>query len=161
MPSPRLPGAQVFPGIDEAGRAAIIETGGNRDGHLILRGSSAGVNYGEVDVAHALDRLERSGLGRRVVVDASHGNSGKDHRRQPVVVADIAGRLARGEQGVVGLMLESFLVPGRQDLTSTPLVFGQSITDSCMGWDDTATALDGLAGAMKRRRETSPVMATG
>lgn len=154
-------GAQVFPGIDGAGRAAIIETRGNSDGHLILRGSSAGANYGDVDVAEALERLGRSGLGRRVIVDASHGNSGKDHRRQPGVIAELSRRLAQGEQGVVGVMLESFLVSGRQDPTSTPLVFGQSITDSCIGWDDTTAALDRLAGAMARRRQASHAMAPG
>jgi 3-deoxy-7-phosphoheptulonate synthase len=112
-----------------------------------------------VDVAHALERLDRSGLGRRVIIDASHGNSGKDHRRQPGVIAELSRRLAQGERGVVGVMLESFLVSGRQDLTSTPLVFGQSITDSCIGWADTTAALDRLAGAMARRREASHAMA--
>ncbi len=154
-------GAQVFPGIDSEGRAAIIATRGNPDGHLILRGSVTGPNYDVASVARALDRLERSGLERRLVIDASHGNSGKDHHRQPIVLSDLAGRLAGGEQGIVGLMAESFLVPGRQDLGVGPRLFGQSITDACIGWDDTVAGLDRLAGAITRRRETTGSMARG
>ncbi len=147
-------GAQVFPGIDDDGRAAVFETSGNPDGHLVLRGGSAGPNFDEEHVADALDRLERAGLPRRVVIDASHANSAKDHRRQPLVAADIAARLAAGGEGVVGLMLESFLVPGRQDLSAgngTPLVFGQSITDACIGWEETVSVLNQLADAVARR----------
>jgi 3-deoxy-7-phosphoheptulonate synthase len=147
--------AQVFPGIDEDGRAAIFETTGNPDGHVVLRGSSSGPNFDAAAVAHALGRLEQAGLRRRVVIDASHANSAKDHRRQPAVADAIAGRLAAGEAGIVGLMLESFLVPGRQDLidgAADALVFGQSITDACMGWETTVTVLDRLADAVAARR---------
>ena len=147
--------AQAFPGIDDDGRAAIIETEGNPDGHLILRGGTAGPNYDAPSVAGALECLRRSGLGARLIIDASHGNSGKDHRRQGVVVADVANRLVGGEQGIVGLMVESFLVPGRQELGVAPPVFGQSITDSCIGWDDTVAVLDELAGSVARRRGVS------
>ena len=153
--------AQVFPGIDDEGRAAIITTRGNPDGHLVLRGGAAGPNCDVSSVACALERLERSGLARRVIVDASHGNSGKDHRRQPLVVTELATRLAAGERGIVGLMVESFLVPGRQDLGMGPRVFGQSITDACIGWEDTVTVLDRLAGAIARRREASSPMVRG
>jgi 3-deoxy-7-phosphoheptulonate synthase len=150
--------AQVFPGIDDDGRAAVFETTGNADSHLVLRGGSAGPNFDERDVADALHRLECSGLPRRVVIDASHANSAKDHRRQPAVAADIATRLAAGREGVVGLMLESFLVPGRQDLTTAGgahLVFGQSITDACIGWETTVTVLCQLADAVAQRRVVS------
>ena len=114
-------GAQVFPGIDDQGRAAVITTRGNPDGHLVLRGGAAGPNYDVSNVARALERLERSGLARRVIIDASHGNSGKNHLRQPLVGSDLARRLAGGERGIVGLMVESFLVAGRQDLGAGPV----------------------------------------
>lgn len=146
---------QVFPGVTDDGQAAIFETTGNADGHVVLRGGASGPNYDEASIAAVLDRLERLGLPRRVVVDASHGNSGKDHRRQRLVAEDIGARIATGGLGVVGLMLESFLVPGRQDLDlghADRLTYGQSITDACIGWDETDAVLDGLAGAVARRR---------
>jgi 3-deoxy-7-phosphoheptulonate synthase len=148
-------GAQVFPGITDDGRAAIFETSGNPDCHVVLRGSLAGPNYDAAKVADTLDRLAAAGLAPRVVVDASHGNSRKDHRRQCLVADDIATRLAAGERGIVGLMLESFLVAGRQDLGSDrvqSLVYGQSVTDACIGWDTTAAVLDQLTDAIARRR---------
>jgi 3-deoxy-7-phosphoheptulonate synthase len=148
-------GAQVFAGIADDGRAAIFETTGNADCHVVLRGGSAGPNYDTVSVAAALDRLESSGLARRVVIDVSHGNSGKDHRLQSLVAEDLATRLAAGEQGIAGLMIESFLVSDRQDLAAgraTELVYGQSVTDACIGWDTTETVLDRLADAIDRRR---------
>jgi 3-deoxy-7-phosphoheptulonate synthase len=148
-------GAQVFPGIDADGHAAIFTTTGNPDGHVILRGSSGGPNYDEASVTDAMTRLERAGLPGRVIVDASHANSGKDPRLQPQVVSEVAGRLSRGEAGMVGVMLESFLVEGRQELTAgraSDLVYGQSITDGCIGWDTTVGVLDQLASAVRRRR---------
>ncbi|HLX77872.1 MAG TPA: 3-deoxy-7-phosphoheptulonate synthase, partial [Acidimicrobiales bacterium] len=147
--------SQVFPGITHDGRAAIFTTSGNPDCHVVLRGATSGPNYDEASVAQTLDRLEQKGLERRVVIDASHGNSGKDHLRQPLVVADIARRVADGEQGIVGMMLESFLVAGRQDLEfgrARELVYGKSITDACMGWDTTANVLETLADAVVARR---------
>jgi len=151
--------SQVFPGIDEEGRAALFETSGNPDAHLVLRGGSAGPNFCESDVADALKRLDAAGLPGRVLIDASHANSAKDYRRQPVVAADIAKNVADGDRRIVGLMLESFLVPGRQDLTpggAGSLVFGQSITDACIGWDTTMAVLCHLAEAVGHRRERSP-----
>jgi 3-deoxy-7-phosphoheptulonate synthase len=148
-------GAQVFPGIDPDGRAAIFTTTGNPDGHVILRGSAGGPNYDEPSVTDALARLQRADLPGRVIVDASHANSGKDPRQQPQVVAEVARRLAGGEVGIVGMMLESFLVEGRQELTAgraSDLVYGQSITDGCIGWDTTVDVLDRLASAVRRRR---------
>jgi 3-deoxy-7-phosphoheptulonate synthase len=149
-------GAQVFPGIDDDGRAAIFETTGNPDAHVVLRGSSAGPNFDAAHVAETLERLERSGLSPRVIIDASHANSGKVHDRQALVASDIAGRLAAGEPGIVGVMLESFLVEGRQDLGTGGaghLVYGQSITDACLGWEATVAVLDDLSGAVARRRQ--------
>ncbi|MGW5450375.1 MULTISPECIES: 3-deoxy-7-phosphoheptulonate synthase [Nocardia] len=147
--------SHVFPGTDLDGRSALIRTSGNPDCHVILRGGSNGTNYDAASVAEAKLRLEKSSLPQRVVVDASHGNSNKDHNRQVDVVTDIATRLAAGEQGVVGVMLESFLVAGRQDLTlgkAADLTYGQSITDACIDWETTATQLDRLAQAVETRR---------
>ncbi|GAA3436522.1 hypothetical protein GCM10018954_061310 [Kutzneria kofuensis] len=112
--------SHVFPGITDDGLAAIFSTAGNPDCHVILRGSSAGPNYDRASVEHTVDRLAKSGLPERVIVDASHGNSGKDHLRQPLVAADIATRVAGGETDVVGIMLESFLEPGRQETGAGP-----------------------------------------
>src|SRR5271155_2048686 len=143
---------QVFPGIDADGRAAILETSGNPDGHVVLRGTAAGPNYGEAEVTGALERLAAAGLPRCVIIDASHDNSRKDHRRQPGVAADIARRVAAGERAVVGMMLESFLVQGRQDPApgGEGLVYGQSITDPCIDWPTTVEVLGRLARAVAR-----------
>jgi len=147
--------SHVFPGTDLDGRAALIRTSGNPDCHVILRGGSNGTNYDAASVADACLRLEKAGLARRVVVDASHGNSNKDHNRQVDVVTDIAQRVAAGEREVVGMMLESFLAAGRQDLTlgrADELAYGQSITDACLDWETTADQLDRLAAAVAARR---------
>ncbi|MEU6561330.1 3-deoxy-7-phosphoheptulonate synthase [Nocardia nova] len=150
--------SHVFPGTDLDGRSALIRTSGNPDCHVILRGGSAGTNYDAESVAETCLRLEKAGLPQRVVVDASHGNSNKDHTKQVDVVTDIAERIATGDRAVVGLMMESFLVAGRQDLTlgqAAELTYGQSITDACLDWDTTASQLDRLADAVARRREAS------
>ncbi len=147
--------SHVFPGTDLDGRAALIRTTGNPDCHVILRGGSTGPNYDAASVAEACLRLEKAALPQRLVVDASHGNSNKDHNKQVDVVTDIAERLAAGEPGVVGVMLESFLVAGRQDLTlgkAADLTYGQSITDACLDWETTASQLDRLADAVAQRR---------
>ena len=147
--------AQVFAGVTEEGRVAIFSTSGNTDCHLVLRGSSAGPNYDEQSVNDALDRLSRAGMPSRVVVDASHGNSGKDHQRQSLVVTDVASRLAGGNRTIAGLMLESFLVPGRQDIVlgrADRLAYGQSVTDACVGWDETVALVGTVAEAVTRRR---------
>lgn len=147
--------AHRYPGVDRDGRMAVIATAGNPSAHVILRGGSAGPNYDERSVLDAVARLDAVGLSPRVVIDASHGNSAKQHRRQSVVLGDIAGRIAAGDRVIAGVMIESFLVEGRQDLGTagrSGLVHGQSITDACLGWDDTAAALEVLAGAVRTRR---------
>lgn len=151
----------VGPGLDGQGRAAVVATTGNPDCHVVLRGHSGGPNYSAVDVARTLRVLAAADLPPRVFVDASHGNSGKDPERQKVVVADLARRLAAGEPGVLGVMLESFLVPGRQDPAPgrlAELVPGQSITDACLGWADTTALAHQLAAAVAARR-TLPLVA--
>ncbi|MGW4367336.1 3-deoxy-7-phosphoheptulonate synthase [Nocardia takedensis] len=148
--------SHVFPGTDLDGRSALIRTAGNADCHVILRGGTSGANYDAASVAEACLRLEKSGLPQRVVIDASHGNSNKDHNRQVDVVTDVAGRIAEGDTTVVGVMLESFLVAGRQDLTlghAAELTYGRSITDACLDWDTTAEQLTRLAEAVRSRRE--------
>ncbi|WP_032377431.1 3-deoxy-7-phosphoheptulonate synthase [Rhodococcoides fascians] len=151
--------SHVFPGTDLDGQAALVRTVGNPDCHVILRGGVDGPNYDAESVADTVARLRESGLPERVVIDASHGNSRKDHNKQVDVVTDVAGRVAAGEHGIVGLMLESFLVAGRQDLElghRDDLVYGQSITDACLDWDTTATQLNVLAAAVDKRRASNP-----
>nr|WP_068205323.1 3-deoxy-7-phosphoheptulonate synthase [Isoptericola dokdonensis] len=147
----------TFFGADAEGRAAAVETAGNPDCHVILRGGRGGPNYGADDVAAALATARTSGLGGAVeagvVVDASHGNSGKDHVRQAEVVREIAARLADGERGISGLMMESFIEAGAQAPGPLDeLVYGRSVTDKCMDWSTTAELLGVLAGAVRARR---------
>jgi 3-deoxy-7-phosphoheptulonate synthase len=143
--------SHVFMGINPDGLAALITTAGNPDCHVILRGSTSGPNHDAASVAGALERLSGGGLPQRVIVDASHGNSGKDHVRQAGVVQELAERIGAGEKGIVGVMMESFLVAGRQDL-GPEMTRGQSITDACMDWDTTAALLDDLAAGVAARR---------
>ncbi|WP_326569745.1 3-deoxy-7-phosphoheptulonate synthase [Amycolatopsis rhabdoformis] len=147
--------SHVFPGINTDGLAALLTTSGNPDCHVILRGSSQGPNYDAASVTETLGRLAKSGLPERVIIDASHGNSNKDHVRSREVVLELASRIAAGERGIVGLMMESFLVAGAQKLNlghGSELTYGQSITDACLDWDTTADLLDTLAGAVRERR---------
>jgi 3-deoxy-7-phosphoheptulonate synthase len=143
----------TFAGIDIAGTPAVLNTRGNPDCHVILRGGRGAPNYGADGVADALERLRAVGLPERVVIDASHDNSGKDHNRQPIVVEEIAAQLAAGQHALVGVMLESFIVAGRQDLKDgvTP-TYGQSITDACMSWETSVETLHSLAKAVRERR---------
>ena len=146
----------TFLGVTEQGLAGIVLTRGNPDCHVILRGGRTGPNYDRDHVQRVLAMLRESGQAPRVLVDASHGNSEKDYRRQPDVARAIAEQVAAGERGIIGVMLESFLVEGRQDLVDPHrLVFGQSITDACIGWDATAPLLRELADAARSRRARS------
>jgi 3-deoxy-7-phosphoheptulonate synthase len=146
----------AFAGVDVSGTPAILYTEGNPDCHVILRGGRKSPNYGEAAVAETLGELGDAGLPQRLVIDASHDNSGKDHQRQPGVVSEIADQIAAGNGAIVGVMMESFLVSGRQDLESAdPLTYGQSITDACMDWDTTVLTLDRLASAVRKRREAA------
>ena len=143
----------TFFGVTDAGAAAVVTTSGNTDTHVILRGGRSGPNYSASHVAKALDLIEAAGLPRRLMVDASHGNSGKDYRRQPAVAESLAGQLSGGERGVVGVMLESFLEGGRQEPGApATLTYGKSVTDACMDIDMTAGTLGTLASAVTARR---------
>jgi 3-deoxy-7-phosphoheptulonate synthase len=142
-------GPHVFFGIDEHGSAAAVSTTGNAAAHVILRGGRGGPNYSSPQLADAVALLERQGLAPRLVVDASHANSGKDHLRQAEVVRELGAQLAGGEP-IAGIMMESFLVEGAQKLEGrdpSSLVFGQSVTDACLGWETTVELIDELASA--------------
>jgi 3-deoxy-7-phosphoheptulonate synthase len=142
-----------FLGVTEQGLAGIVATRGNPDCHIILRGGASGPNSDAQSVQKALAALKAAGVAPRLLVDVSHGNSGKDYRRQPQVAHQVAEQVASGERGIAGVMMESFLTEGRQDLQDTArLVYGQSITDACLGWEQTVPVLHELAAAVRARR---------
>jgi 3-deoxy-7-phosphoheptulonate synthase len=146
-----------FLSVTKQGVAAIVATRGNADCHLILRGGKTGPNYDAVSVSEAASMLEAAGLPPRLMVDCSHANSGKDHRVQPEVARAVAEQIAGGSQSIFGVMIESFLLEGnqshsQQDPSTEHLVRGQSITDACLGWEQTAPLFDELAEAVRKRR---------
>jgi 3-deoxy-7-phosphoheptulonate synthase len=143
----------AFAGIDDNGTPAILHTRGNPDGHVILRGGRGAPNSDPEGVERALGLLRDAGLPERLVIDASHDNSGKDPARQVSAAEEIGAQVADGNGAIVGVMLESFLVEGRQELDGAgPLVYGQSITDACMDWEATVSLLDALAATARSRR---------
>ena len=148
----------TFFGIDHLGRAAVVKTLGNPDCHVVLRGSSHGPNYDAASVAKAMDTIRAempadSAAAHGLIIDCSHGNSGKDEHRQAQVVRDIAGRIAKGEQGITGIMMESFIEGGNQKAAPLDqLVYGKSITDKCLSWNTTEQLLRELAHAVAARR---------
>ncbi|NDY91162.1 3-deoxy-7-phosphoheptulonate synthase [Ideonella livida] len=142
----------AFMGMTKMGQAAIFETRGNADCHVILRGGKA-PNYSAADVQAACAALAKSGLREQVMIDFSHANSEKQHRRQLAVGADVAGQIAGGEHRITGVMIESHLSEGRQDLVAGQRpAYGVSVTDACIGWEDTAGLLRQLAQAVAARR---------
>jgi 3-deoxy-7-phosphoheptulonate synthase len=151
----RAAGARhAFAGVDADGRSAILHTRGNRDCHIILRGGKSGTNFDADSVANAIEMLRASNLPERLMIDLSHDNSGKDPSRQPQVAAAVGEQLAAGNGAITGVMLESFLVAGNQAPGPLPtLTYGQSITDGCIGWETTVEVLEGLAGAVRARRQ--------
>ena len=141
-----------FLSVHKNGQVAIVETKGNPDCHVILRGGKA-PNYDEASVAEAVKALEAAGLNERLMVDCSHANAEKKHEKQRDVSAEIARRVSAGDRNIVGLMVESHLKGGRQDLKpGRELAYGQSITDPCLSWEDSVPLLDELAGAVRQRR---------
>lgn len=142
-----------FMAVTKGGRSAIASTSGNEDCHIILRGGRA-PNYDAASVEAAAVELHRAGVSDRLMIDASHSNSGKKPENQPKVIADVAGQLSAGERRIIGVMIESHLVAGRQDvLPGVALTYGQSITDGCIDWDTTVSALERLANAVVARRQ--------
>ena len=141
-----------FLSVHKSGQVAIVETRGNDDCHIILRGGR-NPNYDAPSVAAACQELARARLAERLMIDCSHANAAKQYQRQTDVAADIAGQIARGERRIVGAMIESHLVAGRQELEpGKALQFGQSITDGCLGWAESAQLLEILADGVRRRR---------
>ena len=141
-----------FMAVTKGGRSAIAATTGNDDCHIILRGGSL-PNYDAASVDAAAAELTRSGVAPRIMIDTSHANSSKKPENQPLVAADIARQIAGGEARIRGVMMESHLVAGRQDVVpGQSLTYGQSITDGCIGWDSTVQALNVLADAVAARR---------
>jgi 3-deoxy-7-phosphoheptulonate synthase len=144
--------SHAFAGIDDAGAPAILHTTGNPDCHIILRGGHGQPNYHPPEVEDALVTLGVAGQPERLVIDASHDNSGKDPEKQFFAAGDIADQVADGNKAIVGVMLESFLVEGRQNLVpGEELTYGQSITDACIDWEDTVSALERFAAAVEAR----------
>ena len=143
-----------FLSVTKQSVAAIVATKGNEDCHIILRGSTDGPNYDARTLAETSNMLTAQGLPHRLMVDCSHGNSRKDPANQPSVAKDLADMLATGESNLFGVMLESNLVAGRQSVSpGKPLVYGQSITDACLGWDETVDVLETLAKAVQQSRQ--------
>ena len=142
-----------FLGVTEQGLSAIFSTHGNPDCHVILRGGATGANHDARSVQKTAAALADAGREPRLMINTSHGNSDKDYRRQPLVAQDIAAQLAQGEPAIFGVMMESFIVEGRQDLRDpAALRYGQSITDACIGWETTVTVLGELAEGVRARR---------
>ncbi|KOR29847.1 phospho-2-dehydro-3-deoxyheptonate aldolase, partial [Achromatium sp. WMS2] len=139
-----------FLSVTKQGRSAIFATAGNQDTHVILRGGDR-PNYDTESVTAAAEEMEKTDLRPRIMIDFSHANSRKNHLRQVDVGNDVAGQIARGDYHIMGVMIESNLVGGRQDW-SPDLTYGQSITDACLGWDDTKPVLEKLATAVEQRR---------
>jgi len=141
-----------FLAVNKQGQAAIAVTTGNRDAHIVLRGGPS-PNYDAASIAAATGLLAKAGLPQTLMVDASHANSGKRHENQPAVIADLCGQIAAGEDRIMGVMVESHLVAGRQDLeTGVALTYGQSITDACIDWETSVEVLEALSAAVKARR---------
>ncbi|RYD31378.1 MAG: 3-deoxy-7-phosphoheptulonate synthase [Verrucomicrobiaceae bacterium] len=146
-------GSHRFLSVTKQGVAAIVKTEGNHSCHIILRGGKTGANFAAPQVAEVTGMLEKAGLPATIMIDCSHGNSGKDHRNQPKVAADIADQIRGGNKAITGVMIESHLVEGRQDVKpGQKLTYGQSITDACLAWDDTKAVLTNLAEAVRARR---------
>lgn len=142
----------AFIGVDEQGRISVIRTKGNPHCHVVLRGGEKGTNFDSVSVTAAAERLKAAKLNSRLMVDCSHANSSKNHDNQPLVLKDVAAQLRGGSEHILGVMIESHLVAGRQDFVpGQPLQYGQSITDACIDFETTDRALTEFAEAAGQR----------
>jgi 3-deoxy-7-phosphoheptulonate synthase len=154
-----------FLSVTKPGVVAIVGTEGNEDCFVILRGGTKGTNYDSENIQEAKKALEKKGLPQRLLVDCSHGNSSKNHKNQPKVAADIAEQLKNGEEGILGVMIESNIHEGNQkppvDGGKEPIKYGISITDACIGWDDTEKILATLAEGARKRREVRKAKTNG
>ncbi|MBL9187879.1 MAG: 3-deoxy-7-phosphoheptulonate synthase [Opitutaceae bacterium] len=145
-----------FPSLARDGTPAAMGTAGNEHTHLVLRGGTAGPNFSASHVRAAADLLRKNQLPPHVMIDCSHANSGKDPARQPAVAAAVAAQIAAGDRAVAAVMLESHLLGGAQDYAARPLVYGRSVTDACLAWEQTPPVLAVLAEAVRRRRAQPP-----
>ena len=141
---------QRFLGVDENGRTAVLESSGNPDAHLVLRGGASGPNYGAAHLRAAAERLRGDGLARPILVDCSHDNSGRDPQQQAAVCRAVLAAVGAGQREILGFMLESSLLPGRQELRPGRLEYGVSVTDGCIGWEETEALLAEAARAVAR-----------
>ena len=152
-------GAAIHPhnflSVTKEGKSAIFQTGGNQDCHLILRGGKASTNYDAASVDDSCAMLAKAGLAERVMIDCSHANSRKMHKRQSYVCRDVCAQVSDGDKRIIGVMIESNLLEGNQSPSAKPLVRGQSVTDACVSWEDTLPMLDMLSAAVKTRRSIS------
>ncbi|UPK99266.1 hypothetical protein LCI18_010201 [Fusarium solani-melongenae] len=149
-----------FLSVTKPGVVAIVGTEGNHDCFVILRGGSKGTNYDAESIAAAKEALAKKGVRQRLMVDCSHGNSLKNHKNQPKVAADIASQISKGEDAIMGVMIESNVNEGNQKVPAegkSGLKYGVSITDACINWEDTVTTLETLAQAVKDRRKLAGV----
>lgn len=146
-------GSHHFLSVTKEGTSAIVQTAGNNDCHLILRGGKSHTNYDAASVDDACAMLVKAGLPERVMIDCSHANSRKLHRRQRYVCRDICAQIGDGDPRIMGVMIESNLVEGNQNVSNKPLVRGQSVTDACLAWEDTVPLLEDLAAAVRQRRQ--------
>ncbi len=145
---------QQFLSIGEDGKAAMISTTGNPWCHIILRGGHGGPNYAAPFVLNAAQQLQSKCLAGNIMIDCAHGNSGKDHLQQLSVAFNVSKQIASGNSDIIGIMLESHLIAGKQKLTGKKsLIYGQSITDPCLGWEETVKILESLSLAVKKRRD--------
>ncbi len=143
-----------FLSVTKQGHSAIFSTKGNEDAHIILRGGNNQPNYDAVSVEHVAEALSQAKLPSNIMIDFSHANSLKQYQRQMLVGEDVAGQVSRGDRRIIGVMIESHLQAGRQDvIPNKPLTYGQSITDACLGWDDSEKLLSKLAEAVRLRRQ--------
>ncbi len=146
-----------FMSLTKAGHSAIFSTRGNSDCHVILRGGNEYPNYDAVSVQHVADALEQAGLPPTIMIDFSHANSLKQYHRQMQVGEEVGRQIAGGDRRIFGVMVESHLQPGNQKLApGQPLAYGQSITDACLGWDDSTVLMQRLADAVVGRRAQTP-----
>jgi 3-deoxy-7-phosphoheptulonate synthase len=150
--------SHIFLSVTKQGHSAIFSTSGNPDCHVILRGGSNGTNYDKVSIADTKEKLAAAQVDAGIMVDMSHANSQKDHNKQILVCESICHQLADGETDIIGVMVESNLEAGRQDITAGPtgLTYGQSITDACIGWEDSESVLAQLNAAVQQRRQSGP-----
>lgn len=146
--------SHIFMSLTKEGRSAIFHTKGNDDCHIILRGGNGEPNYAAPHVADAVDKLAKAGVRQKLMIDCSHANSNKDFRKQTQVADSIAEQLTAGNKSIMGVMIESHLVEGRQDVKpDCALTYGQSITDGCLGWEASVDSLEALANAVQARRK--------